>query len=787
PTWNPVVEMLEDRIVLSSSTATWTGADHAISDNWSDVANWVGDYKPQAGDAVVFPATAVDFNPINDNPAGTIFASITIQSGDYDITGNAVELTGPLTANSNADGALYELSTKLDAGKIEVVSGSTLYCTGQLSGSAGLEEFGGGTLSLRGRTANTYTGTTTVDDGTLYLDNIVGRYAIPGSLVIGAKGTGAIVHESLSFQINPGGSSVTLNNGSIFDLDGGQETIGPLALNGSTDEIYTATTDGTQGGLLTLESTLTVSSGANATINGNISFGAADDSVTVSSGANATINGNISFGTADRTFDVDGSLSLNATVSGTGALNKIGIGKLTLDGGYLDPGAVNINDGTLFLIYGSYDSSSTAGITVASGATLELYATGTISEPIHIAGTGSNGTGAISDNYGGDTLSNVTLTGNATVSSSGALPYTDLIFSGAIGDGSSGYSLTANGPGLIDLRGNNTYTGGTFVTGGLLYIEGSVLGTTTVNAGGQLGGHGSFGDVVTSGGTVGAGGLSSFNQNIPDTEIANVASLTLNSSATFQAQANSITPGSGYSQVIVSGAVALNGATLSLPSYAPNGNAFVPGSSLTLIKGATSLTGTFNGLPEGAILYVAGVKFKITYQGGAGGLDVVLNRFASTTTTLTVPTTSSVYSQPVTFTATVVTVPSGGSPTGTVTFFKGSTNLGTGMVDGSGDASITTTILPVGNDAITATYSGDSIDDTSTASAVTQQVFQDTTTSTVTSSVTPSVFGQSVTITATVAANTPGTGMGDGTVIFYDGTTPVASNVTLVGGHATFN
>src|SRR5208337_5029989 len=107
PTWNPVVEMLEDRIVLSSSTATWTGADHAISDNWSDVANWVGDYKPQAGDAVVFPATAVDFNPINDNPAGTIFASITIQSGDYDITGNAVELTGPLTANSNADGALY--------------------------------------------------------------------------------------------------------------------------------------------------------------------------------------------------------------------------------------------------------------------------------------------------------------------------------------------------------------------------------------------------------------------------------------------------------------------------------------------------------------------------------------------------------------------------------------------------------------------------------------------------------------------------------------------------------
>ena len=76
----------------------------------------------------------MDFNPINDNPAGTIFASITIQSGDYDITGNAVELTGPLTANSNADGALYELSTKLDAGQIEVDSGSTLYLHGAVIG-----------------------------------------------------------------------------------------------------------------------------------------------------------------------------------------------------------------------------------------------------------------------------------------------------------------------------------------------------------------------------------------------------------------------------------------------------------------------------------------------------------------------------------------------------------------------------------------------------------------------------------------------------------------------------
>ena len=53
------------------------------------------------------------------------------------------------------------------------------------------------------------------------------------------------------------------------------------------------------------------------------------------------------------------------------------------------------------------------------------------------------------------------------------------------------------------------------------------------------------------------------------------------------------------------------------------------------------------------------------------------------------------------------------------------------------------------------------------------------------SSVNPSVFGQSVTFTATVSANAPGSGTPTGTVTFKDGAATLGT-ATLAGGSATF-
>jgi len=82
---------------------------------------------------------------------------------------------------------------------------------------------------------------------------------------------------------------------------------------------------------------------------------------------------------------------------------------------------------------------------------------------------------------------------------------------------------------------------------------------------------------------------------------------------------------------------------------------------------------------------------------------------AITTTSLTSSVNPSVFGQSVTFTATVTAYgPGSGTPTGTVTFMDGLTDIGTGMLDASGTATFATSSLTVGDHLITADYAGDS-------------------------------------------------------------------------------
>ena len=70
---------------------------------------------------------------------------------------------------------------------------------------------------------------------------------------------------------------------------------------------------------------------------------------------------------------------------------------------------------------------------------------------------------------------------------------------------------------------------------------------------------------------------------------------------------------------------------------------------------------------------------------------------------------------------------------------------------------------------------------------MTQVVTADPTTTVVTATVNPTVFGQSVTFTATVTANAPGSGIPTGKIAFQNGGVTIAgcSAVTLVAGVAT--
>ena len=154
----------------------------------------------------------------------------------------------------------------------------------------------------------------------------------------------------------------------------------------------------------------------------------------------------------------------------------------------------------------------------------------------------------------------------------------------------------------------------------------------------------------------------------------------------------------------------------------------------------------------------------------------------ATTTTLAASPNPSVYQEPVTFTAHVSSA-SGAPPNGEeVGFLNGARLLGTEELN-SGEASYTTTALPVATGAITAEYAGNTKFASSTSNKISQAVKQAATTTALTSSVNPSASGKSVTLTATVTGKFGG--KPSGSVTFNDGSKKLGS-VTLSGGKASY-
>ena len=144
----------------------------------------------------------------------------------------------------------------------------------------------------------------------------------------------------------------------------------------------------------------------------------------------------------------------------------------------------------------------------------------------------------------------------------------------------------------------------------------------------------------------------------------------------------------------------------------------------------------------------------------------------ATTTTLTLSTTTPAAGQAVTLTATVAAAAgaSTAGPTGTVTFYDGTTILGKVTVTDIGVQGLATLSIniPVGTaNSIIAAYSGDTIfsPSNSTASAITTAAAPATIT--LTSSVTSGLAGVALTLTAQVAGSTTTGVAPTGSVSFY--------------------
>ena len=146
------------------------------------------------------------------------------------------------------------------------------------------------------------------------------------------------------------------------------------------------------------------------------------------------------------------------------------------------------------------------------------------------------------------------------------------------------------------------------------------------------------------------------------------------------------------------------------------------------------------------------------------------------------------YGEAITLTATVTAnSPGAGMPTWTVDFYDGDTLAGTGTLDESGEATFTTTLgaLDDGTHTITAVYEGDDDFSTSTSTGISVAVGQDTRGRRRCRRLDPAVYGDTVTLTVTVTADEPGSGVPTGTVDFYDGDTLLGTGTLDESGEAT--
>ena len=199
--------------------------------------------------------------------------------------------------------------------------------------------------------------------------------------------------------------------------------------------------------------------------------------------------------------------------------------------------------------------------------------------------------------------------------------------------------------------------------------------------------------------------------------------------------------------------------------------------SVTFYDGATSLGSASLSSGSASIsttkLTVGYHNITAVYSGNnnyAGSTSNVVIQKVRGSTACTWPTKPSpcYFGQTCNFTVQIgVQSPGTGTPTGTITFYDGSNNIGTGSWSGS--MAVLNCLLSIGSHNITAKYSGDDNFDGSTSSAVTETVNKASTTINLTSSLNPAKSGNTVTFTAKVIWS--GAGTPTGTVTFKDNTT----------------
>jgi autotransporter-associated beta strand protein len=629
---------------------------------------------------------------------GAIAGSGNISLSSYNLTMNAssdttfsgvVSGTGGLTKNGAgtttlSGGNSYTGATTINAGTLQIGSGGT---TGSLStssaiantgtlafnrsntvtqgtdfsgsalgGSGALAQLGSGSLVLTAN--NTYTGSTTINAGTLEIA-AAGRLG-GGNYSATISNNGTLIYSGTNNQsltgVMSGTGGLTMNGSGALTINASNTYTGGTVLNSGTLVLSNAAALG--NGTLTLNggslnqnigSGVTVSNNIAQIWNGNftvinsaainIGLGA----VTVNDNLTITVNGNI--------FTVGGTINaagLNLTKEGAGTLTlgnaNSTVSSWTINGGTLRGGTntgtfgygatLNLVNGTLTAGPNSVGANdfSTNALNVLGNFTLnnnnssnnnpttwyQFKSLAIGSNTLNVTASGSTVDGNISIRDG------VTLNGNATINVTGTLNAMTFTSNGSVVESGGSYGLTKAGNGTLRLVGAGNYTGDTVISGGVLEIQNvaasTISGNTTLN-----------GNTVTLGSTDGI----SIGQGVSGTGIRSGSYiLAINAAnSTITLSQNASAAGSNISLTFAQTSGSLAGSTLDYDNQGGSIN-FGQSTAITLggLKGNQSLSLTNNNTT--AVALTIGGNNQTTAYGGVLSGNGSLVKAGSGTLTL---------------------------------------------------------------------------------------------------------------------------------------------------------
>ena len=471
--------------------------------------------------------------PVTAGQPGATYTGALQGSGGF-----ASTVTGTVTLGSNS-------AIGVTAGNMLTISGvisgtgfsltktqgnGTLVATNATSG-------GGGILKLTG--ANTYTGDTIIEGGSLQLGNASGVAIQSSRVQIGNNRDGADLTLLANEQMISG---VTLdfgqrqNVGAKFQLNGFTQTVAAFANSDKSNNFIQNHENGAAGAL----GTLIVNNPSDTSFFGGIRDLNGVLQVTKQGAGTLTFNGNGIAGTGAATYTgatlvQAGKLKLTdttafnspITLSGTGSLEfnmntgrslvyskvltdgglgftKTGKGNLALSGLNAVSGTVNVNEGTLNLTdaAGNVNPLPNAPIVVAAGAQVQMYGVTAVTTTFNnnITLNGLTQGGALSGSVVGGTPTNTftgTLTLNATSNISTGWADKTMNWTGVI-TGAGGLVIDklhfTQQPGIFNITNTgNNYLGSTTINTGTVQFTANALPSGNLKFGGTFGNGGNFG------------------------------------------------------------------------------------------------------------------------------------------------------------------------------------------------------------------------------------------------------------------------------------------------------